>query len=243
MLSEEISVMAKSRKTASPFQLQAMLKKCAGAYDRASQENANPAIKAILEKVQAKIQSWLNGDTQAPHLPILIALDGRAAAGKSSLAETLGQLLNVSVFHMDDFYLTPERKTADRLAEPGGNVDRERFFADVLNPMVKGKPFTYQALIPHVWVMGEERNGPYTDMAIVEGAYTLHPMLRPFYRPDLSFFVDVDPAEQLRRIRLRNGADAAEVFRTKWIPLEEAYISLMRPDLFCNRIIAIDRNI
>ncbi len=239
MLSEEINVMAESRKTTSPFQLENMLEKCVGAYERASQENANPAIKAILELLQAKIQSWLNGEDPAPVLPLLIALDGRAAAGKSSLAEKLGQFLNVSVFHMDDFYLTPEKKTVERLAEPGGNVDRERFFADVLSLLAKGKPFTYRALIPHVWQMSAEREVPYTDMAIVEGAYTLHPMLRPFYRPDLSFFVDVDPTEQLRRIGLRNGADAAEIFRAKWIPLEETYISLMRPDLFCDHIINI----
>ena len=37
--------------------------------------------------------------------------------------------------------------------------------------------------------------------------------------------MDIDPERQLERIRKRNGEEKAEIFRTKWIPLEEAYIN------------------
>ena len=33
---------------------------------------------------------------------------------------------------MDDFFLRPEQRRPERFAEPGGNVDRERFAAEVL---------------------------------------------------------------------------------------------------------------
>ncbi|MBS7324987.1 MAG: (d)CMP kinase, partial [Angelakisella sp.] len=37
----------------------------------------------------------------------VIALDGRAAAGKSTLAAALAETLQAAVIHMDDFFLPP----------------------------------------------------------------------------------------------------------------------------------------
>ena len=42
----------------------------------------------------------------------IISVDGRAAAGKTTLAARLSQLLGASVIHMDDFF--PARYAADR---------------------------------------------------------------------------------------------------------------------------------
>ena len=58
-------------------------------------------------------------------------------------------------------------------------------------------------------------------VVVVEGSYSCHPALWDSY--DLHVFLDVDPEEQLRRIRARNGARGAQVFRDRWIPLEERY--------------------
>ena len=64
--------------------------------------------------------------------PVLVALDGRCGAGKTTLARRLQTELGCRVFHMDDFFLRPEQRTAERLARPGENVDHERFLAEVL---------------------------------------------------------------------------------------------------------------
>ena len=62
----------------------------------------------------------------------VIAMDGRAAAGKTTLAEELAVTLGGAVVHMDDFFLPGELRTPERLAAPGGNVHAERFVEEVL---------------------------------------------------------------------------------------------------------------
>ena len=52
----------------------------------------------------------------------VIALDGRAAAGKSTLAAALAETLQAAVSHMDDFFLPLALRTPQRLAQPGGNI-------------------------------------------------------------------------------------------------------------------------
>ena len=61
------------------------------------------------------------------------------------------------------------------------------------------------------------------NLVIVEGSYCCHPSLFPFY--DLTIFLDVCPQEQIRRITCRNGEKMAQIFQTRWIPMEEAYFS------------------
>ena len=52
----------------------------------------------------------------------IIALDGRAASGKTTMARQLAELLDAEIIHMDDFFLPMELRTEQRLATPGGNV-------------------------------------------------------------------------------------------------------------------------
>ena len=52
--------------------------------------------------------------------PFLVAIDGRCAAGKTTLAGELQAALGCNVVHMDDFYLPFSRRTAERMARPGG---------------------------------------------------------------------------------------------------------------------------
>ena len=60
---------------------------------------------------------------------VCVAIDGRCASGKTTLATALAVSLGATVFHADDFFLRPEQRTAERLSEPGGNMDRERLKA------------------------------------------------------------------------------------------------------------------
>lgn len=179
-------------------------------------------------KIEAAAQSVsrLLADKQS----VLIAIDGRCAAGKTTLAAHLQGLWNCNVFHMDDFFLRPMQRTPERLREPGGNVDYERFLHEVLLPLQKGGPFAYrpydcktQALKGPVAVQPHPVN-------IIEGSYSCHPALWDYY--DLHIFLTVEPEEQLRRITLRNGADA-QMFQEKWIPLEEHYFSAFQMERHC----------
>ena len=153
--------------------------------------------------------------------PLLIAIDGRCAAGKTTLAAELQGETGCNVVHMDDFFLRPEQRTAQRLAQSGGNVDWERFQAEVLIPLRQGISFSYRPYDCRTQALKEAVQVSPRAVTLVEGSYSCHPQLWNYY--GLRLFLTVDPQEQLRRIRLRSGPEALEVFRTRWIPLEEQY--------------------
>ena len=151
--------------------------------------------------------------------PRVIAMDGRAAACKSTYAAYLAELLGAPIVQMDDFFLPPALRTEERLAEAGGNVHYERFAAEVLPNL--GRGFTYRIFDCSVMALRGEKQIPAAKTVIVEGAYSMHPRFGDY--ADLTVFFDVDPCTQMRRIEARNGAETAERFRTRWIPMEEAY--------------------
>lgn len=151
----------------------------------------------------------------------IVALDGRAASGKTTLAGQLAKITGAGVVHMDDFFLPPELRTEERLAEPGGNVHYERFMEEVLNPLRSAQAFRYRCFDCGSMELGEDREVPEGDLRIVEGAYSCHPLFGEYM--GLRVFCDVGQMEQLRRIEQRNGAEMLERFRSSWIPMEEQY--------------------
>ena len=76
--------------------------------------------------------------------PAIVAIDGGAAGGKTTLAAGLARRFGADVLHMDDFFLQPHQRTAQRLGEPGGNVDYERFAREVLLPLRRGERYVYR---------------------------------------------------------------------------------------------------
>ncbi|MCD7768979.1 MAG: uridine kinase [Oscillospiraceae bacterium] len=167
------------------------------------------------------VLQWL-GAHHAPS-PAVIAIDGRCAAGKTTLARRLGVALSCGVVHMDDFFLRPEQRTAQRLAEPGGNVDYERFLNTVLEPLSRGESFSYQPYDCHSGMFQAPVFVKPSPMTIVEGSYSCHPALWEHYH--CRVFLTIDRAEQHRRIGQRNGSEGLQMFLEKWIPLEERYFA------------------
>lgn len=174
-----------------------------------------------MEDIFSQIHTQLSEEAVRKGTPAILAIDGRCASGKSTLAARLADAWDASLFHMDDFYLQPAQRTAERLAEPGGNVDRERFLEEVLLPLTEGKPITYRRFDCHSFSFDPEQIIHPKPIAIVEGSYSCHPALRGFY--DVRIFLDIDPETQMQRILKRNGPECADRFRTRWIPLEETY--------------------
>jgi len=164
---------------------------------------------------------------------IILALDGRCASGKTTVAGLLQRETGCTVIHMDDFFLRPEQRTPQRLAQPGGNVDRERFLEQVLLPLKRGLPFSYRPYDCRRQTLGREISIAPAAITVVEGSYCCHPELWEHY--DLRVFLTVDPAVQLARIVERNGPDQAAVFREQWIPMEESYFSAFDISRRCHR--------
>jgi len=178
---------------------------------------------------------------QAPSLqkPFLIGIDGRCASGKSTLAEILSTQLSCPVVHMDQFFLPPSMRTTERLAEPGGNVDRERFWMEVLHPLCEGLPCAYRPYDCHKQALTDVISLPASTVYIIEGTYCLHPALFDAY--DLTVFLTVSYEEQCKRISHRNGETGLTVFQSKWIPLEEAYFEALDIQNRCRFSFETDR--
>lgn len=153
--------------------------------------------------------------------PCVIAIDGRAGSGKSTLASELAQILDAGLVHMDDFFLPPELRTAERLSAPGGNVHYERFSEEVLPKLHSSAAFDYNVFSCSLMKLDGVRTVKASDYRIVEGSYSMHPELGDYAA--LKVFSTVEPEEQLRRVRLRDGERAAEMFVSRWIPMEEKY--------------------
>lgn len=156
--------------------------------------------------------------------PFLIAVDGRCASGKTTLAAALQKKLDCSVFHMDDFFLRPEQRTKERLHKAGGNIDHERFKEEILEPIKGGaKKISYRAFDCKSMSLCAPVTAEAGRICIMEGSYSCHPELWGYY--DLRIFLSVDKEEQIKRIVKRNGEKKSEEFKKKWIPMEEIYFS------------------
>ncbi len=163
--------------------------------------------------------------------PVLVALDGRCAAGKTTLAGRLAKEYGFPVVHMDHFFLRPEQRTPERLAQPGGNVDYERVQAEVLTPLRRGEGAVYRPFVCKTQRLAEPITIPPAPVVLVEGSYACHPHLWPSY--DVRVFLTVSPALQRERLLMREGAEGVQVFYDKWIPLEERYCSALQVEDRC----------
>lgn len=169
----------------------------------------------MIEKINA-VREALNGRSRA-----VISIDGRCASGKTTFAAALSAALGAEVIHADDFFLPPELRTPERLAEAGGNFHRERFTEEVISRIPGGKPFDYGVFDCKKLKIGRAAHIGNSGIIVIEGAYCLHPGMPNI--SNLKIFFSVGREEQLRRIALRNGKEALKSFSEKWIPFEERY--------------------
>lgn len=164
---------------------------------------------------------------------VVIAIDGNCTAGKTTLASVLEKEYDCNIFHMDDFFLRPQQRTAERYAQPGGNVDYERFLEEVITPLKTGKTFSYRPFSCKTFSFGDVVMVTPKALNIVEGTYCLHPYFGDIY--DLKLFLSIDPESQRERIYQR-PQHVQERFFTDWIPMEKFYFDFYqipnRADVF-----------
>ena len=182
----------------------------------------------FIGQLEARMNAILQKKNQA-----LIAIDGRCASGKTTLANMLCEKWDAAVIHMDDFFLRPEQRTKERLAEPGGNVDRERFLEEVLIPLKAGHLPIYRPYNCHTKKFENEIALPDKKICVVEGSYTCHPMFVDAY--DLRIFVTTEKPTQLQRIEQRNR-EFFKDFVEKWIPYEECYFKAFQVEKNCDLV-------
>lgn len=154
--------------------------------------------------------------------PVIVAVDGRCASGKTTFAQKAEALFDeCNVFHMDDFFLPPEKRMQERLSTPGGNVDYERSATELFEPLRREEAVAHRRFDCSTMTMGEPQGIPFRRLNIVEGSYALHPVLSGYSQ--LRIFFTCSPEVQLARLSRRETPESLERFRKRWIPMEENY--------------------
>ena len=172
-------------------------------------------MEEIISRLKKQIDTMLDTGKQ-----IVIAIDGNCTAGKTTLASILEKEYDCNIFHMDDFFLRPQQRTAERYAQPGGNVDYERFREEVLLPLKSGNGLSYRPFACKTFTLSDSVQVMPKQLNIVEGTYCQHPYFGDVY--DLKLFLSVAPELQRERVFQRPQHVQGRFF-TDWIPMEKLY--------------------
>jgi uridine kinase len=165
---------------------------------------------------------------------LMVALDGRSGAGKSSLAAEIADSVEGAVVRVDDFYR--DMPDTDRLKlSPTQGVERyfdwERLRDEALEPLVRGRPARFRCFD---WFAGCGLTAPTIvephDIVIVEGVYSARPEFDDLL--DLRVLVEVaeEAREQRRQQRLRTvSRDDPHGWDARWDAAERVYFDTIRP--------------
>ncbi|AOT02700.1 chorismate-binding protein [Arthrobacter sp. U41] len=148
--------------------------------------------------------------------PVIIAIDGRSGAGKTTLAIELAARLRehhkVSLFHLEDIY-------------PGWNglaAGIERYVSTVLAPLHRGAPAEWVSWDWKAHYDGDVRTTQPAEIVLVEGVGAAAEAARPF----LSAVIWVDSPEQDRRTRaLARDGDSYEPYWDQWAAQEKEWLA------------------
>ncbi len=165
---------------------------------------------------------------------VIIAIDGRCASGKSTLADIISGKTDCNIIHTDDFFLRPEQRTEERFSEAGGNVDYERFFSEVIVPLTQKGECEYRPFDCRTMTLADPIKTGRKSITIIEGTYSCHPYLGRYY--DLCVFLKTSEKEQAKRLKKRNAA-LYERFEREWIPMEEKYFNSFGVEEKCDILI------
>ncbi|MBT2532629.1 chorismate-binding protein [Arthrobacter sp. ISL-48] len=148
--------------------------------------------------------------------PVIIAIDGRSGAGKTTLAIELAARLRghhkVSLFHLEDIY-------------PGWNgltAGIERYVSTVLKPLSRGEQAIWTSWDWEKHYDGDTRVTMPAEIVIVEGVGAAAAEAQPL----LSAVVWADSPEDIRRTRaLNRDGGTYEPFWDQWAEQEDAWLA------------------
>ena len=176
-----------------------------------------------------------------PSIPLLIAIDGFGAAGKTTLAGNLSQTLgSCPVIHMDDFCHPPSGQHGEWWGESirGYGFDVERCRDQVLLPARREQMIQYQKLdwdsFALVWTPPIDITAPFL---IIEGCCSLHRDLRDLYQ--LRVWLD-SPGEGLfERVAARDGEHMLQHWTNDFLPAARAYEQDHDPRSFADIVLVM----
>lgn len=160
----------------------------------------------------------------------LIGIDGCGGSGKSTLAYQLKkECSDVTIVHMDDFYLPSSQLTNIHPKEKaiGADFDWERMLKDVIEPISRNKEGYYQRYDWEKDDLAEWHTVPVGGIVIIEGVYSLRNELVDKY--DYTIWVDCPRDMRLSRGLERDGEDARDTWENNWMISEDLYVKEHNP--------------
>ncbi len=171
---------------------------------------------------------------------IIIAIDGHAGAGKTTLANELAKRIECNIIHMDDFFLPFDMRTKERFSEAGGNIHYERLKSEVIDNLAKDE-FSYHIFNCSSGKLEDKITVKKKKITLIEGSYSMHPYFGDVY--DLKIFCDISPKEQKARILARDGKEKSERFVSVWIPMENRYFDEYKIKENCDITVKTERTV
>ncbi len=168
---------------------------------------------------------------------VLVAIDGRAGSGKTTLAnELIGWEPRLRLFHADELQ-RPQAEGEWETWTPGecaANFANEAPLRAVVSSLAAGRQARYE---PYDW--SAHQVGSLTTLSpggvmVVEGAYTMQQSLREYY--DLTIWVDCQ--EEARAARLRARPAPSPGWLEAWTKGEEFYLQHEQPSRAADVVIA-----
>jgi len=181
---------------------------------------------------------------------LVVAIDGRSGAGKSTVAALVGQGIEAVIVPCDDFFAasvsdadwdrrTPEQRAADA-------IDWRRLRREAIEPLRNGRAARWYAFD---FLAGPRGDGTYplqrtpTERApkpvvLLDGAYSSRPELAEVL--DLSVLVEAAPTTREARLRAREEADVLRQWHARWDPAEEYYFGQVRPSSTFDVVVRAD---
>jgi uridine kinase len=146
----------------------------------------------------SEIVEIINASNRRSHHCRIVAIDGPAGAGKSTLASRIQKNLvnsNVAVIHMDDLYAGWENALTSTLTRTLEN--------SIVAPVFEGKAFEYRK---YDWLQnrfGEKIRIAVPELLILEGVGAGQKVIRKYL--DQLIWIDIEPEIGLARVLLRDG--------------------------------------
>jgi uridine kinase len=168
--------------------------------------------------------------------PLLVAIDGYSAAGKSTLARRIAEVIpNVEIVEIDDFYRVMDEDERFRLPPDRGyerDYDWERLRRELLEPLVAGQVAAYRRYDWDTGSLGGVRVVRPEGVILVEGVYSLRPELRPYY--DTTLFITTPAGTREQRQAAR---PEPESWKRRWDAAERYYVATHRPDAIADLVV------
>lgn len=167
---------------------------------------------------------------------LLVGIDGCGAAGKTTLAHHIQALAkDVTVVHMDDFFLPSEVRKHVPQEEIGGHFDWKRVQEQVLGRLHRGEPGKHQQYDWNLDCLTGWHDVPAQGVVVVEGLYSTRRELAHFY--DFKIWLDTPRSIRLRRRGERDGQMARDSWVEHWMKGEDDYVKHHRPNAFADLIL------